>query len=397
MKSEYVQKILASTKLGETEIKKLVEKKRAELKGLISEEGALYIVAKELGVNLNGEKAQGSNGQSPKDVLDSISQVSEGKKNIVLYGRIREIYDIHKFKRNQGEDGIVGSFILYDSSGEIKTVLWDEQTRIYMDERFVKNEVLKLVNVSAKLSRRGDVELHVGNYSGVEICPNDVDYSKYPIIKELVDIGSINLTKKSVNIEGIVTQKFPVKEFTRRDETIGKVGTLIVRDATGITKVTLWDDNTQKIKDIGVKDVVSITRLTPKISTLDSESIELHATLKTNVKKIDKAIEIESEMVESIEALRSKKDLVSFKGVVASIDPLREVSLKNGESASVLNFTLSDETAVIVASAWGEKAKNLAETLSVGQILLFKNVLIKPYRGIAQVSVISESKIENIG
>ncbi|GAG01630.1 unnamed protein product, partial [marine sediment metagenome] len=176
MKSEYVQKILASTKLGETEIKKLVEKKRAELKGLISEEGALYIVAKELGVNLNGEKAQGSNGQSPKDVLDSISQVSEGKK-IVLYGRIREIYDIHKFRRNQGEDGIVGSFILYDSSGEIKTVLWDEQTRIYMDERFVKNEVLKLVNVSAKLSRRGDVELHVGNYSGVEICPNDVDYS----------------------------------------------------------------------------------------------------------------------------------------------------------------------------------------------------------------------------
>ncbi|GAF90589.1 unnamed protein product, partial [marine sediment metagenome] len=152
-----------------------------------------------------------------------------------------------------------------------------------------------------------------------------------------------------------------------------------------------------KIKDIGVKDVVSITRLTPKISTLDSESIELHATLKTNVKKIDKAIEIESEMVESIEALRSKKDLVSFKGVVASIDPLREVSLKNGESASVLNFTLSDETAFIVASAWGEKAKKLAETLSVGQILLFKNVLIKPYRGIAQVSVISESKIENIG
>ena len=397
MKSEYVQKILASTKLGETEIKKLVKEKRAELKGLISEDGALYIVAKELGVNLDGKKTQSSNGQSPKDILDSISQVSEGMKNIMLFGRIREIYKIHRFKRNQGEDGVVGSFILYDSSGEIKIVLWDEQARIYVDERFVKNEVLKLVNINAKLSRSGDVELHVGNYSGVEIGPNDVDYSKYPIIKELVDISSINLTKKSVNIEGIITQKFPIKEFTRKDESTGKVGTLIIRDATGTTKVTLWDDNTQKIKDIGVKDVVLITRLTPKISTLDDESIELHATLRTEVKKIDKKIEIVSEAVENIEALRSKNDLVTFKGVVASIDPIREVKLKSGESVSVLNFTLSDETAFIGASAWRDIAKRLAETLTTGQIFLFKHVLIKQYRGIAQVSVISESKIEKVG
>jgi len=397
MKPEYIQKILANTKLDKTKISKLVEKKRAELKGLISEDGALYIVAKELGVNLNGEKRQSSKEQITKDIPDSISQVSEGVKNIVLFGRIREIYDIHKFKRKQGEDGIVGSFILYDSSGEIKIVLWGEQTRIYADERFIENEILKILNGTAKVSGRGDIELHTGNYSKVELCPNDVDYSKYPVIKQLVGIGTINLTKKSVNIEGRISQKFPIKEFTRKDGTIGKVGTLILRDTTGTTKVTLWDDNTQKIKDVVVEDVVSITHLTPKLSTFDDETIELQASVKTTVKKINKIIEIDSEVVDNIEALRSKKDLVTFKGVVASVDPLKEVTLKNGESVSVLNFTLSDETAFIQASAWREKAKKLAETLSVGQILLFKNVLIKQYRGIAQASVISESKIEKIG
>lgn len=397
MKPEYIQKILANTKLDKTKISKLVEKKRAELKGLISEDGALYIVAKELGVNLNGEKSQSSKEQITKDIPDSISQVSEGMKNIVLFGRIREIYDIHKFKRKQGEDGIVGSFILYDSSGEIKIVLWGEQTRIYADERFIENEILKILNGTAKVSGRGDIELHTGNYSKVELCPNDVDYSKYPVIKQLVGIGTINLTKKSVNIEGRISQKFPIKEFTRKDGTNGKVGTLILRDTTGTTKVTLWDDNTQKIKDVVVEDVVSITHLTPKLSTFDDETIELQASLKTTVKKINKIIEIDSEVVDNIEALRSKKDLVTFKGVVASVDPLKEVTLKNGESVSVLNFTLSDETAFIQASAWREKAKKLAETLSVGQILLFKHVLIKPYRGIVQASVISESKIEKIG
>ena len=397
MKPENIQKILANTKLDKTEIKKLVEKKRAELMGLISEEGALYVVAKELGVSLNGEKGKISNNQIPKDTPESISQVSEGMKNILLFGRIREVYDIHKFTRKQGEDGIVGSFILYDSSGEIKIVLWDEQAKIYADERFVKNEILKLVNGTTKVSRRGDIELHIGSYSKVELCPNDVDYLKYPVIKQLVDIGTINLTKKSVNIEGIVSQKFPIKEFTRKDGTNGKVGTLVLRDATGTTRVTLWDENTQKIKDFVDGDIVSITRLTPKLNTLDNESIELHGNSKTDVKKIDKIIEINSKVVENIETLRSIEDLVTFKGLIASVDPLKEVSLQNGESVSVLNFTLSDETAFIQASAWREKAKKLAESLSVGQIFLFKHVLIKPYRGIAQVSVISESKIEKIG
>ena len=71
--------------------------------------------------------------------------------------------------------------------------------------------------------------------------------------------------------------------------------------------------------------------------------------------------------------------------------------LQNGEKVSVLNFTLSDETAFIQGSAWRKKAKKLAETLSVGQIFLFKHVSIKPYRGITQVSVIGVSVIEKLG
>ena len=393
-----MQKIIANTSLDEIGVKKLVQEKRDELKGLISEEGALYIVAKELGVDLNGVKAKKSTIQVLKGVVDSISEVSEEMKNIVIFGRIREIYDLHKFTRKKGDDGIVGSFILYDSSGEIKVVLWDLQTRIYADDRFAENEILKIINGTIKISRNGETEIHLGNYSGIELGPSDVDYLKYPTIKPLVDINSINLTRKSVTIEGIISQKYPIKEFTRKDETTGKVGNLFLRDATGTTKVTFWDANTQKIKDFVAGDVVSITHLTPKKSTfLENESIELYASVKTEVKKIDKIIEIGSEEVDDIETLRSKDGLVTFKAVVASVDSLKEVTLQDGEKVSVLNFTLSDETAFIQGSAWRKKAKKLAQTLTVGQIFLFKHVSIKPYRGIAQVSVVNESIVEKVG
>ncbi|MFX1317336.1 MAG: hypothetical protein ACFE9T_15845, partial [Promethearchaeota archaeon] len=56
---ENIQKIIDSTGLTETEIKELIKKKIDELKELISEKGALFLVAKELGVNLRENKEDG--------------------------------------------------------------------------------------------------------------------------------------------------------------------------------------------------------------------------------------------------------------------------------------------------------------------------------------------------
>ena len=46
----YFDKIQSETGIITREIKKLVDEKKEELKGLISTEGALYIIGKELGV-----------------------------------------------------------------------------------------------------------------------------------------------------------------------------------------------------------------------------------------------------------------------------------------------------------------------------------------------------------
>ena len=56
MKTEvYINKIIEDTGLTRKEIQNLVEDKKNELKGLISDEGALFIIAKELGVDIKSE------------------------------------------------------------------------------------------------------------------------------------------------------------------------------------------------------------------------------------------------------------------------------------------------------------------------------------------------------
>ena len=88
--------------------------------------------------------------------------------------------------------------------------------------------------------------------------------------------------------------------------------------------------------------------------------------------------------------------MVTFKGVIASIEPLQKVTLRNGEQVSLLNFHVSDETGMIRVSAWRENAEELAESLSVGQVILLKNVLLKIFRDTKQASIISDSSIETI-
>ena len=50
----YIKKIIIETGLNRKEIKSMVEETIKQRKGLISEKGALYVIAKELSVEISG-------------------------------------------------------------------------------------------------------------------------------------------------------------------------------------------------------------------------------------------------------------------------------------------------------------------------------------------------------
>jgi len=74
----YINKIIEGTGLTRKEIQDLVEDKKNELKGLISDEGALFIIAKELGVDVKSE-----NKDFLKDIEIKISDITHNMKNIM--------------------------------------------------------------------------------------------------------------------------------------------------------------------------------------------------------------------------------------------------------------------------------------------------------------------------
>ncbi|MHA1105839.1 MAG: OB-fold nucleic acid binding domain-containing protein, partial [Promethearchaeota archaeon] len=351
----YINKIMDETGLSRKDIQDLVNEKKIELKGLITDDGALLLIAKELKVEIKKEN------KDFNDIDVKISDVSLGMKNIILIGRIKDVNKIFNFTRNDGSEGFVGSFSIQDESGEIRVVLWDEDTRILTNENFVINEVVKIINGYTKEGRYQDLEIHVNRFGKIILSPEDIDYNKIPKIKHsFTKIGDITPNFKSYSIKGQVVRYSPTKEFVRSDGNIGKVGFINIMDSTGIVRIVFWNEDVDNIQGIKEGDNISITQLTPRESKLNPKTIELVASSNTILKKTKGNVQYKARVVKNIKKLQELENLVSFKGVITSIRDMRKVTLKSGEDVSVIDFEVSDNTGSIRVTAWRDIAEELA-------------------------------------
>ena len=395
MKTEaYINKIIEDTGLSKKEIQTLVEEKKEELKGLISDEGALFVIAKELGVEVSGENQELLN-----EIELNISDITLNMKNIVLVGRIKDIFNLSSFNKNNGEVGYVGAFKLNDNTGDIRIVLWDDQVNVFKDERFEKNEIVKILNGNAKQGRYGGIEIHIGRFSKIILAPEDVDYKKYPKIKEEFKlINEISEKLGSLSIEGKVMNRSPVREFTRKDGKNGRVSSLSVRDSSGKTRISFWNEDIDKIENIEIGDFISLSSLNPRKSNYTEGQIDLHATSWTQITKKDKAVKFEEKVIDTIDTLQNQKGYISFQGIISAIDDLRKITLKSGEDISLLGFNVSDTTDAIRVTAWRDRADELSNSLKNGDGVLLKDVELRfnNYSQKNEVTIANDSSIEKI-
>jgi len=391
----FINKIIEKTGLNKKDIEELVRKKKEELKGLISEEGALFVIAKDLGVDVREENKELLN-----EIDINISDITSNMKNLTLIGRIKDIYNIRTFNKKDGSEGHVGSFLLNDNSGDIRVVLWDDHVRILNNKEFVKNELVKIINGYAKQGINGRIEVQIGRLGKIIIAPEDVDVKKYPKIKDdLLKIEEVNLNQRSISLEGKIIQNFPIKEFTSKTGDLGKLCSIILADDTGTIRITFWNEDATKIEAFTMGDHVIISSLNPKLNNLDNRTIDLNASRNTNVKKIKKEINLENNFVEKIKELQDKKNaIVTFNGIVSSVDNLKNITLKTEEIVSLLGFTVSDDTDFIRVTLWRDNAEEFSEVLKKGMGLRLKNVMTKysNFSNRNEISFLKDSSLELI-
>lgn len=150
------QKILETNKISANELETKVQEKLSSLGGLISEEGALHIVANELGVVLGG---------SPVSEV-KLKDVENGMKNVSVLVKVLRKYDVRTF--GQDGQGKVGNIFVGDETGFSRVTFWNDKTQ-YLD-KMNEGDIIEIQHAYSK-ENQDRIELQMGNMSHCIINP----------------------------------------------------------------------------------------------------------------------------------------------------------------------------------------------------------------------------------
>jgi replication factor A1 len=173
-----VEKIKEKTKLTDNEINKKIIEKQQELSNLVSKEGAAYIIAKELGLDIFPKIKRRL---EIKNVIPKI-------RNLSLTARVVKIFEPREFQKKDRK-GKVASVILGDATGTIRLSLWDKQTEII--EKLKPGISIETFGAYTREDGIGGVEIRLGNKGGIKI----LEESDLPPVEEITKKG---LGRKSI-------------------------------------------------------------------------------------------------------------------------------------------------------------------------------------------------------
>ena len=163
-----LQKIIEKTGWNDEQANSKITEKQRELSNLISKEGAAYIIAKELGLDLIPKT---------KRRLE-IRNVVPMIKSLNLTARVVRIFEPREFEK-EGRKGKVANLILGDSTGTIRLSLWDGQTE--MIEKLKPGMAVETFGAYTKEDGLGGVEIRLSKKGGLKIL-EDTDL---PAIEEM--------------------------------------------------------------------------------------------------------------------------------------------------------------------------------------------------------------------
>ncbi|HIJ98481.1 TPA: DUF2240 family protein [archaeon] len=183
---------LASIKTGlsKEEILLRIRNKQKELSGLVSEEGAAYIVANELGVKTKNR------------VVESILKLKELKpemKSVNVMGRVKSIYGPREFTTKTGIKNKVVNMEVVDSTGVGRVVLWNMHDIEKVEKGLIKaGQVIQVKSGYVRESSfTNSLEVHVGSRGVLIENPDGILGEDFP------KIGGVENGQRRVKISNL--------------------------------------------------------------------------------------------------------------------------------------------------------------------------------------------------
>lgn len=366
--AEIVDLIVDKSGKPKDEILQMIEEKKKELDGYVTDEGAASLVARELNLDLFER-------QPIPELKLSIRDLVAGMTGVSLNLKVNRIFPVRTFQRKQGGEGKVANIMGSDSTGSIRVTFWNDHTKPIEDQEFDEGDILRVINGRARTGLRDQLEIHLGSGSRIMINPPDVDTKDFPeVTVSLTQLKALETGMSDVYVEGVIIAKYRVSTFSRGDSE-GSVASLAIRDETGRTRLVLWDEQSEWFRKLSVNDKIRIESGYVRMDR--NNEPELHLGRRGQLRQLSAAVDQPPEDQPSQPQVLKDLTAGDFPNAVGVVvmenQGVRTFTRRDGQEGKRLVFILADDTGKVRAVAWGQAAERLAD-VEVGTKLLLEGI-----------------------
>ena len=320
---ELLSKLLeAAPELSRSVIEdRIAEKKDKIGSGYLTDQGALFLVASDLGISLE---------QSQRMEIE-LKDLFVGAKEVTVESRILNMSPTKQFTKKDGTPFLLRTMTVYDSNSTVSVKLWDEKANLPGIEELKPGDLVKIIKAYVKSDLTGAPTINIGSGSTIEPVKTD---SSIPTLDSItVDVGTAKEDQKDLVISGTINGAINLMEFTNSRGQPSKALKFRIKGQNGNNlNVVLWGkDESILPRMIATNAKVRLLGVKTKNGNL---GLEIHGNDATVVE-----IEGNKDVRPVIIRIISVDDASSGEKIVLGIDKSKNLFRITDVSDQLVSFT----------------------------------------------------------
>ena len=439
---ELISKLLEKVpELSRSVIEERINEKKEKVgAGYLTDQGAIFLVAADLGVSL--EQTQNSE--------VAIKDLYIGAKEVTLESRVLNISPTKQFTKKDGSSFSLRTITVYDNNSTASVKLWDEKANLPGLEELKPGDLIKIIKAYVKSDLTGAPTINIGSGATIETSKSESDIVS--IDSKISDVSEIKDDQKDLIVAGTLGSAMSLLEFTNskgqpskalkfrlrgenknlvnvvlwgKDESIlpkvitqdAKVKLFGVRTKTGMqgleihgNDATIIDvegdaeiqptivrllaiekDQAGNTTGLAIDKSKKLVRITDVANTIGSfvkdDILEcMPSKIFGNTMQIDQdsfVRKIDDNTVPTVAEIRTKITEVSegndysVEAIVLKAPERKDIQTKNGDNIQLSEMFVEDDSGQVWIKGWRQQA-DLMDSFTLGDIITILGVNAKP-------------------
>ena len=439
---ELISKLLEKVpELSRSVIEERINEKKEKVgAGYLTDQGAIFLVAADLGVSL--EQTQNSE--------VAIKDLYIGAKEVTLESRVLNISPTKQFTKKDGSSFSLRTITVYDNNSTASVKLWDEKANLPGLEELKPGDLIKIIKAYVKSDLTGAPTINIGSGATIETSESESDIVS--IDSKISDVSEIKDDQRDLIVAGTLGSAMSLLEFTNskgqpskalkfrlrgqnknlinvvlwgKDESIlpkvitqdAKVKLFGVRTKTGmqgleihgndatiidvegdaeiqptiVRLVTIEKDQAGNTTGLAIDKSKKLVRITDVANTIGSfvkdDILEcMPSKIFGNIMQIDQdsfVRKIDDKSVPTIAEIRTKITEVnegndySVEAIVLKAPERKDIQTKKGDNIQLSEMFVEDDSGQVWIKGWRQQA-DLMDSFTLGDIITILGVNARP-------------------